>query len=219
MIEVAIFDLDGTILNTIDDLGDSCNVILKKHGFPLHTISEYKYFVGNGIPKLIERALPENAAEDIRKEVLDEFIQYYQNHSSIKTAPYEGISELLQKLKAAGIKLAVNTNKVQKASEDLCQKYFPGIFDVVAGNQSEIPVKPAPDGVFKILDLLKISKDQAQKGGGVFIGDSDVDIATGKNCGIKVIGVDWGFRGEEFLKAHGAGLVVKTAPELLDALL
>ena len=202
--KLVIFDLDGTILNTIDDLADSCNVILQKNGFPVHTTEEIKYMVGNGIPKLIERALPPHTDKSTFEKVLSEYIEYYDSHCAIKTAPYEGIIEAISELKKHGIRVAVNTNKIQSAAEILCQRYFPGLFDIIAGGASDIPPKPAPDGVLKILREEKILPENA-----LYIGDSDVDVATGKNAGIDEIGVDWGFRGEAFLREHGAVKVFK----------
>lgn len=211
---LAVFDMDGTILNTIDDLGGCCNVILEKHGYPTHTIEEYKYFVGNGIPKLIERALPAGTVPEIHKKILAEYIEYYSLHSADKTAPYDGIVECIKKLRAAGVKVAVNTNKVQAAAEVLCKKYFPGCFDIIAGFKDGIPPKPAPDGINAILKSEKIERENA-----CYIGDSDVDFLCGKNSGLDFVGVDWGFRGEKFLREHGAKTVVKTADELFNVLI
>lgn len=219
MYKIAIFDLDGTLLNTIQDLADSCNAICKKFGFPLHTVDEYKFFVGNGIPKLVQRAVPADTDEETLKAFLQEFIVYYEKHSADKTAPYDGIVETLKILRQAGVKIAVNTNKLQKASDDLCTLYFPGLIDYVCGNKTDFPVKPAPDGVYEIFSKLGMNEGEARKGGAIYIGDSDVDIQTGKNAGITAVGVDWGFRGEAFLKEKGANLVVKTAPELIDIIL
>lgn len=209
--KLVIFDMDGTILNTIDDLADSCNVILEKYGFPLHTVEEIKYMVGNGIPKLIERALPENVDKETYDKVLKDYIDYYDKHCQIKTAPYPGMIETLKKLKKMGVKLAVNTNKIQSAAQILCDTYFPGLFDFLEGGAFNIPPKPAPDGVLRILQREGLSPKDA-----IYIGDSDVDIQTGKNAGIDVAGVDWGFRGEAFLMAHGAVKVLKHCEELVS---
>lgn len=211
---LAIFDLDGTILNTLDDLADSCNVILQKYGFPLHSYEEIKYMVGNGIPKLIERALPQGTEKSIFEKVLSDYISYYDKHCDIKTAPYPGIIEAINQMKKCGMKVCVNTNKIQEAADVLCSKYFPGVFDVVAGGSINAKPKPAPDGVNKILKFFDFKAQD-----GVFIGDSDVDIQTGKNAGMDSIGVAWGFRGYDFLKNHNAQKVVKNCDELLQALL
>lgn len=218
MYKLAIFDLDGTILNTIDDLADSCNFLCEKQGYPTHSVDEYKRFVGNGIPKLIERALPCGIEEGTRKAFYEEYVKYYQQHCAVKTAPYEGMCEALTKLKEAGVLLAVNTNKLQKAAEDLCAKYFPGFFEIVCGGGEGIPPKPDCYGVKKIFAKVGILPEEAA-GKVVFIGDSDVDINTGKNAGIDAIGVDWGFRGEKFLREKGAEIVVKKPLELVNLIL
>jgi len=209
-IKLAVFDMDGTILNTIDDLADSCNYVLEKNGYPVHTNDEIRYMVGNGIPKLIERALPKGTDLCDFERVLSEFISWYEEHCSIKTAPYEGMVNCLKELKSSGIKIAVDTNKLQEAADSLCTKYFNGLFDVVIGSRKGLPPKPAPDGVQMILEQLKISEKET-----VFIGDSDVDVQTGLNAGARMIGVDWGFRGGDFLKAHGAEHVAYDCQQLV----
>lgn len=213
--KLAIFDLDGTILNTLDDLLDSCNEVCRLHGFPLHDMEEYRFFVGNGIPKMIERAIPKGTDEATYKQCLAEYIEYYAEHSAIKTRPYDGMVELLMALKNKGVLTAVNSNKVETAAVDLCDRYFPGLFDVVTGNIIGNPVKPDPFGVYRILEQVGMTKEEAASGGAVFIGDSDVDVLTGKNASLDVIGCDWGFRGEKFLREHGAETVVKTPAEIL----
>ena len=217
MYKLAIFDMDGTILNTIDDLADSCNVICKKYGYPLHTVEEIKYMVGNGIPKLMRRALPKDIEEEQFQKVLAEYIEYYEDHCAIKPAPYEGIVECIRSLRAAGVKVAVNTNKVEPAAIALCNDYFPGLFDIISGSRPGMPPKPAPDGIYEILNRAGMDgKSDGQKA--VFIGDSDVDMQTGMNAGLDVIGVDWGFRGKKFLEEHGAKLIMMSAQELAEYL-
>lgn len=212
--KIAIFDLDGTILNTLDDLADSLNVVLQKFQMPLHTYEQVRFMVGNGIPKLIERAIPDGVTNPKYQEVLSEYIKYYEKHCAQKTAPYDGILELLSQMKHHGMKIAVNTNKVSQAAEELCNYYFPFVFDYVCGSSPQTPVKPAPDGVFKILNHLNMRKEDA-----VYIGDSDVDIQTGKNSGIDVISVAWGFRGKDFLLQNGAEKIVQNTQELLEMIL
>lgn len=211
---LVIFDLDGTILNTIDDLSDSMNFILRKFDYPEHTTEECKYFVGNGIRKLIERAFPEGTADKILEKAFSEFVEYYREHAAIKTAPYNGMIECISSLKKAGIKIAVNTNKDEAAAVSLCNNYFPNLIDFVSGNRSGIPVKPDPSGVKIILQKYTVPLTEV-----CFVGDSDVDIQTGKNAGVDSIGVDWGFRGKEFLIQHGASKVVMTPDELCKVLL
>ncbi len=220
MYKLAIFDMDGTILNTIDDLADSCNVICEKYGYPLHTVEEIKYMVGNGIPKLMRRALPQDIAENQFEKVLAEYIEYYEAHCDIKTRPYEGVVECIRSLRDAGVKVAVNTNKVQAAAEELCAQYFPGVFDVISGSRPGIPPKPDPTGLYEILKEIGLSKEEAcYPGTACFIGDSDVDLQTGLGSGLDFIGVDWGFRGRQFLLEHGASVVVDNTEELLKLLL
>ena len=220
MYKLAIFDMDGTILNTIDDLADSANVICERYGFPEHTVEEIKYMVGNGIPKLVKRFLPADVGEDLYKQILAEYIEYYEAHCAIKTAPYKGVVECIKKLRAAGVKVAVNTNKVQSAAEDLCKMYFPDAFDCISGSRPGIPPKPDPTGLYEILKDLSLSTEEAcHPGVACFIGDSDVDLKTGIDSGLDFIGVDWGFRGRTFLLEHGARVVVDDTEELEKLLL
>ena len=214
---LAIFDMDGTILNTIDDLADSLNVILERYSMPLHTVDQVRFMVGNGIPKLIERAIPNGRDNPKFDEILKEYIAYYEEHSAIKTRPYDGIVDAVKALRKSGVKIAVNTNKVEAAALDLVDKYFPDCFDIVSGSRPGLPPKPAPDGVYEILKRAGIDgKSEGQKA--VFIGDSDVDLQTGINAGLDVIGVDWGFRGKAFLLEHGAteDNIVMKADELVE---
>ncbi len=220
MYKLAIFDMDGTILNTIDDLTDASNVLCRKYNFPEHTSNEFKFFVGNGIPKMIRRALPENVSEEIYNQILKEYIEYYSAHCAIKTAPYAGIVDCIKSLKKKGVIIAVNTNKVEEAAIDLCNQYFPECFDIISGSRPGVPVKPAPDGIFEILQKAGISKEEAQVSGtACYIGDSDVDLQTGINSGLDFIGVDWGFRGKDFLIQNGAKTVVMNTKELTDLIL
>lgn len=212
--KLAIFDLDGTILNTLEDLANCCNAALNHFGMEGHSLDEIRLFVGNGIPKLIERAVPDGKNNPHYDEVLNYFIEYYEKHSMDKTGPYAGITELLKKMKDSGMKLSVNTNKLEEAAAALCSKYFPGVFDAVSGGKLDRPPKPAGNGVNEILEKIPgIKREEA-----VYIGDSDVDIQTGKNAGIDAIGAAWGFRGYDFLKEHGAEKIACSAEELWDFL-
>ena len=150
MKNLVIFDLDGTILNTLEDLADSCNFILQKFGMPISTTEEVRFFVGNGIPKLIERAFPVGTSSEVLDLALKEYVEYYEKNSCVKTCAYDGILNLLKKLKSNGIFLAVNTNKVNEAAQILCNQFFPDIFDFVLGNSKDLPTKPNPEGVFRI---------------------------------------------------------------------
>jgi len=196
---LAVFDMDGTILDTLEDLRDSLNVVLEKYGYPLKTLDEVRRFVGNGILKLIERAVPAECGKEQIQLVYEDFILYYQEHSAEKTRPYEGIVTLLMDLKKTGMKLAVVSNKADKAVQDLCVQYFEGLFDMAIGEREGMAKKPAPDMVNYVLDTLQIPKQEA-----VYIGDSEVDVATAKNAGLHLCAVEWGFRDIDVLRANGA---------------
>ncbi len=196
--EFIVFDLDGTLLNTLDDLQDSMNYVLSSNGMPTRTYEEIRSFVGNGIKRLIELSVSKDCSNELFEKCYEEMLVYYKAHSQIKTGPYEGVVRLLNNLKAKGKKIAVVTNKVQGSAEDVCNKYFEGLIDVIIGDDKTTPLKPAPDNVFKALDYLKTTVDKA-----VYVGDSEVDIATAKNTGIDFIGVSWGFRERSLLESFG----------------
>ena len=217
---LVIFDMDGTILNTLQDLADSCNYILQQYQMPLRTVEEIRFFVGNGIPKLIQRAFPKNTDEKLLQNALKDYIEYYEKNACVKTCPYEGIVDLLQTLKQKGFLLAVNTNKVNEAANILCNQFFPNIFDFVLGSSKDFPTKPNPQGVYKILENLNNSliktNEVIELKNVIFVGDSDVDIQTGLNAGVTAFGVAWGFRGKDFLLKRGAKKVAKDTQELLE---
>ncbi|MDD3185713.1 MAG: HAD family hydrolase [Anaerostipes sp.] len=208
-----IFDMDGTILNTLDDLKDSLNVVLKKNQYPLRSIEEVRSFVGNGIQKLIERAVPEGISQDALNRVCMEFKAYYQEHCAIKTKPYDGIVELLKELREKGYLTAVVSNKADDAVQDLCKEYFPGLFHCALGEKEEIRKKPAPDSVFATLKELKVEAKDA-----IYIGDSEVDFQTSQNAKLDHIIVRWGFRDEDFLREQGATVFVSQPEEILKLL-
>lgn len=205
-----IFDLDGTILNTLDDLADSTNYALEKNGMPARSLDEVRAFVGNGIGKLIERAVPDGSSDAEKQAVLKSFTAYYKEHSEDKTKPYDGIPEALKELKNRGCQLAVVSNKADFAVQSLCASYFPGIFTFVVGEREGIRRKPAPDSIYEVLEQLRTAKEDA-----VYIGDSDVDVETAENAGLDLIAVEWGFRTREVLEEMGAEVFVKTPDELL----
>ncbi len=211
---LVIFDLDGTLLDTLEDLTDSTNNCMRKFGFPEHTKEEVRGFVGNGIRKLIERSLPVDTAETVIEECFREFKIQYQSHCAIKTRPYDGIPELLQTMKAAGIHTAVVSNKADAPAKELCRRYFPGLLDAVVGEREGIRRKPAPDTVNEVIRLFGIPREEV-----IYIGDSDVDIQTAQNAGVACIGVDWGFRERHVLKEAGAKNIVSAVSELLSLLL
>lgn len=209
--KLAIFDMDGTILNTLEDLKNSTNYALRAHQLPERSMDEVKSFVGNGIRKLIERAVPRGSSIEIIDKVYETFKIYYKEHSADLTRPYEGIPELLRKLKAAGVLTAVVSNKADFAVQDLVRDYFDGLFDEAIGEQKGLRVKPYPDMVEELLRRVRVTKEEA-----VFIGDSDVDYETSQNCEMDVIMVAWGFREKEFILACGAPFVVDTPEEIYE---
>jgi len=211
MTELVIFDLDGTLLNTIDDLADSCNYILEKHGFTTHKTEKYYYFVGNGIRKLIERAAPSDCSAETLQAIFNDFMDYYQRHSADKTAPYEGIISTLEQLAAAGVKLAVASNKAQSAMEPLLTHYFPTVKWAAAfGQRDGVPVKPNPQIVFDILKTSGVEKEAA-----IYIGDTGTDMQTAANAGLFKIGAAWGFRTRKELAANGADIIISHPKELV----
>lgn len=211
MTRLVIFDLDGTLLNTIDDLAASTNYALHLHGYLVHKPKEYRFFVGNGITKLIERALPEEARrESVIMEVRKDFVAYYQQHKTDLTRPYPGIPELLQQLKAEGILLAVASNKYHQGTVELVEHYFgKDLFAVVLGQRENIPAKPDPTIVHEILRQTGI--DEADT---LYVGDSGVDMQTAANSQIRSIGVTWGFRPRRELEENGASRIVEEPKEV-----
>lgn len=212
--KLAVFDMDGTILNTLEDLADSTNYALRVNGLPERTIDEVRRFVGNGIRLLIERAVPNGSEAELTDKVFETFKDYYKTHCAVKTKPYDGIKDVLSALRKAGCLTAVVSNKADFAVQDLCHDYFEELFDIAVGEREGIKKKPAPDSVFEVLSKLNINKEDA-----VYIGDSDVDFATSVNAGMDVIMVGWGFRDEEFLREKGAERIIKQPSEILDIIL
>lgn len=208
--KIVIFDLDGTILNTIEDLTDSVNHALKINNLPERTLEEVQSFVGNGIHKLIERAVPTSRKDDIEK-VFEDFKKHYFVHYAEKTKPYEGIKELLSELKKKGLLLAVVSNKADSAVQVLCKKYFGDAFDMAIGDRPDIHKKPSTDGINMILSSLNVEPELA-----LFIGDSDVDIQTARNAEMKMIAVAWGFRDADFLIQNGAENIVHSPEQILE---
>lgn len=207
--KLAIFDLDGTILNTLDDLADSLNFALTCEGFPARTLDEVRRFVGNGILKLVERALPEGSDQAALVRVFETFKVHYKDHCAIKTAPYKGIPSLLAELKCRSIKLAVVSNKADFAVQTLCADYFGGIFDYAVGEREGIRRKPAPDAVNEVLAHFGIAPTDA-----VYIGDSEVDVETARNASLSLIAVDWGFRDKACLRESGAECIVSDPAQI-----
>ncbi len=208
---LAIFDLDGTILYTLVDLKNSMNFTLKKFGFPERTLDEVRRFVGNGIRNLIIRAAPKGTDEKTIDEMFEVFNEHYAVHCNDNTKSYDGIDELLKKLKEQKVKTAVVSNKADYAVQTLVKKYFDGLFDYAVGEKQGVRKKPCPDSVNEVLRVLDTPKEAA-----VYIGDSEVDVATAKNAQMDCIAVDWGFRDREVLINSGATLIVSDAAALYN---
>ncbi len=208
MKKLIIFDLDGTLLNTIADLAQSTNHALQTLGYPIHEESAYNFMVGNGINKLFERALPEGEkTEENVLRVRREFIPYYDEHNADKSRPYPGISQLLKEMQENGIQLAVASNKYQSATIKLIAHYFPTIsFIAVLGQREGIPVKPDPTVVYDILDIAQVAKEDV-----LYVGDSGVDMQTAANAGVTACGVTWGFRPRTELEAFHPSHIVDEA--------
>ena len=212
--KLAIFDLDGTILDTLEDLADAMNYALGEHGYPGRTIEEVRRFVGNGIRKLIERAVPAGLAKEEIDRVHETFSAYYQQHCADKTRPYEGVLPLLERLRAAGCLTAVVSNKADAAVQPLCRRYYNGLFDYAVGERTGIRRKPDPDSVQEVLRRLQVEAADA-----VYIGDSEVDIQTAKNAGLDSIIVTWGFRDRDYLESQGGRRFVDRPEEIEQLIL
>lgn len=212
-IEAVIFDLDGTLLNTLYDLTDSVNWALEKYGQPQRTMEEIRSFVGNGLHNLMLQAVPDGDENPVFESAFEFFVDYYKSHCNVKTVPYEGILELMKELKGRGIKMAIVSNKVDVGVKELNEIHFAEYVDVAIGEREGISRKPAPDSVNEALRILDVQKEHA-----VYVGDSDIDIQTAKNAEIRCISVSWGFREEAFLMAHGAGIMIDRPLELLEYL-
>lgn len=209
--DLIIFDMDGTILNTLEDLKNSLNYVLQQAGYQTRTLEEVRTFVGNGIRKTIERALPSDIEEEKVDELFSLFMDYYAIHNTDNTKPYNGVIELLKELKHLGYKTAIVSNKQDSAVKSLCKKFFTGLFDVEIGEKENIAKKPEPDEVNEVLKILNIDRTKS-----IYIGDSEVDIQTAQNSKMKSIIVDWGFRDRKFLYEHGAEVIVSNPSEILD---
>lgn len=213
MYRAVIFDLDGTLLDTLEDLRDGVNYVLALKGYPERSLAEIRSFVGNGIAKLIERSVPKGTTEVERKEVLADFRVYYTEHCRVKTGPYQGIMELLRKLKEQGILMAIVSNKNDAAVKELVKHYFSDFIklEVAIGEREGIQKKPAPDSVYEAMRMLGVTKEEA-----VYVGDSDVDRATAKNAGLDCISVTWGFRDEEMLRGLSPEYLVHEPGEIVE---
>lgn len=210
-----IFDLDGTLLNTIDDLADCCNWVCRNHGWPERTVAEYQYFVGRGMANLVRQFVPEpwRTPEGVQ-EILQEYMPYYAAHKEDRTAPYPGIVPMLARLQQAGVRMAVLSNKAHSATAPIIESYFPGVFFRVQGAVDGLPLKPEPDLVYRLMERMGAGLEDT-----LFVGDSDVDVRTAKNAGLPVCGVLWGFRTKAELEAEKPDFLAATPEELAGRIL
>ena len=212
MIKLVIFDLDGTLLNTIDDLSKCGNHILAKYGLPTHSVDAYKYFVGKGMRTLIDKATPVDISSNLKARIYDDFFAYYQEHKTDNTAPYLGIIETLENLQAKGIAVAVASNKTHAAMPALMAHYFPTIsFSAAIGHREGVPLKPDPTIVLEILEMTNLANEEI-----LYVGDTQVDMQTAGAANLASVGVLWGFRGREELEIAGAHYIIDKPNELLN---
>ena len=211
-IKAVLFDLDGTVLNTLDDIADSANFALEQYGYSIHPVDAYRYFVGNGVDNLIKVILPEDArTPEIFQSLKKTYIERYDAHSLDKTRPYDGVPEMIAELKSMPLKLAVASNKPDDASKFTVSRTFAeGIFDIVAGGKSGVPLKPNPAIIHGILDEFGVPPSEA-----LFVGDTSVDLETAENAGCVSVGVLWGFRPEE-VSSSGANFVIAHPSEIIE---
>lgn len=211
--ETVIFDMDGTLLDTLEDLTDAVNYALAKMGMPQRTIEEVRSFVGNGVKRLLELSVPDGLENPLFEETFEVFKDYYALHSSDKTKAYEGVAELLRELKDEGYALAIVSNKLDARVKELSEQFFAGSVSVAIGELDGIAKKPAPDMVYRALDELHMPAETA-----VYVGDSEVDLLTAQNAGLPCISVLWGFRDEDFLRECGATWFAHTPQEIKNFL-
>ena len=211
MYNTYIFDLDGTLLSTLGDLAASCNYALRTNGMPERTIDEVRVFVGNGVKKLMERAVPNGEDNPAFEKTYSDFRKHYMVHNLDTTKPYDGVMDLLKELNSRGKKVAVVSNKFYAATQELCRHFFGNLVQVAIGEREDIRKKPAPDTVIEAMRQLGVTTE-----GAVYIGDSDVDIETARNSGMPCISVLWGFRDRDFLLQHGATTLVDTPTDILS---
>ena len=212
--KAAIFDMDGTILDTLEDLCHTLDYTLEQFGFPKRTVPEMRSYLGNGMRKFIELGAPQGTPEELREKMFAVFAEYYKTHCAIATKPYDGLLPMLAKLKEQGMLIAVVSNKADFGVQLLCEEYFPGVFHYAVGEKAGISKKPAPDMVEAVLKEFKLRPEEA-----VYIGDSEVDLETARNAHMDDILVTWGFRDREFLEKLQPGCVVESMQELENELL
>ena len=206
---LAVFDMDGTVLNTLQDLANATNYALEQFGFPTHTTEEVRKMLGNGVYNQIRRALPEGTDEETIQRVIPVYKEYYTAHMNVNTRPYDGIPEMMKALHAEGVRVGVSSNKFDPAVQELTRMYFDGLVDFAQGEDDDTPKKPDPKGVWKIMEKAGAKPEQT-----FFCGDSPVDVETAVNAGVDGIFVSWGFRSEEQLREAGAEKIASD-PEML----
>lgn len=211
MIKAVIFDLDGTLIDTIGDLLDGANYVMNKYGYPTRSEDEIKSFVGNGIRTLITRCLPKGCSVDIIDKCTIDMIEYYSEHSLVRTAPYPKVLEMVHAIHNLGIKTAVVTNKVQDSAEFIIKKFFGDVIDIVIGDIPTRRLKPAPEGMIEAMELLNVSKNEC-----IYVGDTEVDMLTASNAGVVAYAVLWGFRDKSTLINSGATNFITDAMQLVE---
>ena len=212
--ELAIFDLDGTLLNTLSDLADAANAALKECGYPARSMEEVRTFIGNGVARLIARAVPQGTSDDAVASVLARFKAIYIQNVNVKTAPYPGVMEMLETLNRRGVRCAVNSNKVDGAVRLLCDDHFAGLLSMALGEREGIPKKPAPDGARLIMQALGVAPEKT-----LYVGDGDADLLTAKNAGIDCAWVSWGYRSRAELSGLDITHAFDSAARLTDFIL
>lgn len=212
MIKAVLFDLDGTLVNSLSDLAAATNKALQKNGFVQHRVEEFKYFVGDGIPKMIARSLPEVYSNtETAEKVKADFFDYYSKHYSDTTTVYGGMPAIVAELKEHGIAVAVLSNKAQAMADAVVKKLYGDIFDIVRGMRDGVPGKPDPSAALAVMSELGVKPTEC-----AIVGDSGMDVATAVNCGALPVGVLWGFRTEEELKSNGAEFIIDDPTQLLE---
>lgn len=209
--DTIVFDLDGTLVNTLDDITDSVNAVMVSEGYPQRVLEDIRYFVGEGYRVLMSKALPAGTEQGEIDHCTALFRKTYYKNIANKTKPYEGIPSLLQKLKKIGVKIGVVSNKLDEATKEACRFYFGPLIDIAIGENPERKNKPAPDNVYEVLAQLGSSKENA-----LYVGDSNVDVKTAKNAGVVCIGVTWGYRTKEILVQEGADYIIDNPSQLLN---
>lgn len=211
--KAVIFDLDGTLLNTLEDLKNSVNFALESCGYPPRTTDEVRSFVGNGIRRLMIRSVPNGENDPKLEEAFSAFKEHYGKHCRVKTCPYDGIMPMLEKMRSMGLKTAIVSNKADFAVKELSADFFEGYVSAAIGEREGVSRKPAPDSVFAALSEIGEAAENA-----VYVGDSEVDIMTASNAGMPCISVSWGFKGRKFLEENGAAAIIDSPEEIFDLL-